>query len=125
MKMLSLSIIMSLFAGIIFLFFANIKNLMYIYFTETKDLSCIKKAFRLGFKKVHLFIIPYLTIIASFLVFYNIYLYIFAFLFGGMAPLESAGFSLKTFFFYLIAPLIMFGLWFRIYLYSIFKSLEH
>ena len=107
----------------IFVFFNNIKTIMYIKYTETKSLSIIKSSFLLGIKKAHYFIIPCIIIGVIFILFFNSYFYVFKFFFERFIPVD--GESIKTMFFYLIIPMASLFAWFRIYFYNVVKDIEH
>lgn len=108
---------------LIWLFFSNIKNLLYINYTKNRSLSAIKSGFSVGIKKVHLFILPYIIASIIFLIFSNLYYYIFGFFFKNIVPL-TGGNTVKSMFFYLLVPSALFLAWFRIYFYNATKSID-
>lgn len=91
-----------------FLFFTNTKIIMYIIYTKTKSLKSIFEAFKIGFKKIHYFIIPYLVILASFIAFTNLTRIFF------FVPEQIQS--------YISAVLIIIYIsWFRFYVYEVNK----
>jgi hypothetical protein len=120
------SIFLLSLAGSIFflglLFLTNIKNIAYILYTEEQKVTIIKKAFVIGAKKAHLFILPYIMTAVMFLIVTDVYYYTFKFIFGSIIPVTSP--PLTTAFFYIVIPFIIFFIWFRIYFYGVFKSLS-
>jgi len=97
------------------LYVTNIKNLMYIYFTKTKSFNCIKKAFKLGTKKVHLFISPYFVVIIISIIASQLLNLIFL-------PLSFIPETIQGIISLII--LLLYAAWSRIYIFHIFKSIE-
>lgn len=62
-----------IFMIIAFMLAVYFTNILYPLFLANNKISSIKESFRLGFKKIHYFIIPYIIIIALFLILSKIY----------------------------------------------------
>ncbi len=102
-------IILSTIIGLLWLIFINIKNLMYIYFTTTTN--PIKKAFRIGIKKIHLLILPYIIMFIIFIIISQLY-WLYNFMPGNISTIIT------------VLILLVYLAWFRIYLYTIVKDIE-
>ena len=68
-----LALTFSLITLALFLTLMTIKSLMYVFYLESKNIKCIKKAFKFGLKKIHHYIIPYLVILGLFIVVSQLY----------------------------------------------------
>ena len=86
-------------------------NILHIFFIHTKKLSSIKRAFKIGIKKIYLFILPYILMLIIFLIISQSY-WLYNFMPGNI-PFIIAIFVLLVYF-----------AWFRIYLYTIVKDIE-
>jgi len=96
---------------IIFILAVYFTNILYILFTEKRDISTIKNTFKLGFKKIYLFIIPYIIITILLLVTFQLYwLYKFT-------PQNIQ--SIIT-----LIIILIYAAWARIYLYNVVSSIR-
>jgi hypothetical protein len=68
-----LAFLFSIITLALFLTLMTIKNLVYIFYTESKNIKCIKKAFKFGLKKIHHFILPYTVILILFIIISQLY----------------------------------------------------
>ncbi|TKJ17699.1 hypothetical protein CEE44_04165 [Candidatus Woesearchaeota archaeon B3_Woes] len=96
---------------IITILLLHFTNLLYISFTKNPKLSSIKKAFKIGIKKIHLFILPYLIAIIIFLVISQLY-WLYNFMPGNTSTIIT------------VLILIIYLAWFRIYLYNVVKDIK-
>ena len=106
-----LALTFSLIALILFLALMTIKNLMYIFYIESKNITCIKKAFKFGLKKIHHYIVPYIIILVLLIVVSQLY-WIYQFF-----PEKLV--NLITLIIY-----ILFAVWTRFYFLKVTKSIK-
>jgi hypothetical protein len=72
-KSTALVIFFSLITLSLFIILMTLKNFMYIFYIESKNIRCIKKAFKFGLKKIHYYILPYTIIFILFIIISQLY----------------------------------------------------
>ena len=95
---------------VIFLLMSNTKIIMYIDYLKTKNFSCIPSSFKIGFKKAHKFILPYIVSIILFILFIqlsNLFFFASDIIQGYIA----------------IFLMVLYFSWFRLYIYEVSKTI--
>ena len=106
----ALAIFFSLITVSLFLILMTLKNFMYIFYTESKNIKCIKKAFKFGLKKIHHYILPYLTILILFIIVSQLY-WVYQFFPEKLVNLIN------------LLVYTIFAVWTRFYIYKITKNI--